>query len=159
MYFNQNSCLEKHFSFGCMRDQTVHPRPMISVIVICFWLSIIDTISPSKFQDWLVCVVDLASLSTNWSNTLRICFSGWDPLAEATVKYELGCHPYSCKLTFAFNAKVGAQWLSGRVLDLRLRDRGFEPHRVLKQEHLSKLSTGSTQVDPSLYNWKFVDGM
>ena len=23
----------------------------------------------------------------------------------------------------------GAQWISGRVLDLRLRDRGFEPHR------------------------------
>ena len=24
---------------------------------------------------------------------------------------------------------VGMQWLSGRVLDLRLRGRGFEPHR------------------------------
>ena len=33
----------------------------------------------------------------------------------------------------------GAQWLSGRVLDLRPRGRGFEPHRphcivVLKQD-------------------------
>ena len=33
----------------------------------------------------------------------------------------------------------GAQWLSGRVLDLRLRDRGFEPHQhhcvvVLEQD-------------------------
>ena len=35
--------------------------------------------------------------------------------------------------------KVGAQWLSGRVLDSRLRDRGFEPHQrhclvVLEQD-------------------------
>ena len=34
---------------------------------------------------------------------------------------------------------VGGQWLSGRVLDSRLRDRGFEPHRchfvvVLEQD-------------------------
>ena len=34
---------------------------------------------------------------------------------------------------------VGAQWLSGRVLDLRPRGQGFEPHRrhcivVLKQD-------------------------
>ena len=34
---------------------------------------------------------------------------------------------------------VGAQWLSGRVLDLRPRGRGFEPHRrhcvvVLEQD-------------------------
>ena len=34
---------------------------------------------------------------------------------------------------------VGAQWLSGRVLDSRPRDRGFEPHRrhcvvILEQE-------------------------
>ena len=34
----------------------------------------------------------------------------------------------------------GAQWLSGRVLDLRPRGRGFEPHWlhcvvVLEQEH------------------------
>ena len=36
----------------------------------------------------------------------------------------------------------GAQWLSGRVLDLRPRVRGFEPHRhhcivVLEQDALS----------------------
>ena len=29
---------------------------------------------------------------------------------------------------------------------------------VLEQEHKSLLSTGSTQEDPSLYNWKIVDG-
>ena len=29
---------------------------------------------------------------------------------------------------------------------------------VLEQDTLSKLSTGSTQEDPSLYNWKIVDG-
>ena len=29
----------------------------------------------------------------------------------------------------------------------------------LSKTHLSKLSTGSTQEDPSLFNWKIVDGM
>ena len=28
----------------------------------------------------------------------------------------------------------------------------------LSKTHLSKLSTGSTQEDPSLFNWKIVDG-
>ena len=28
----------------------------------------------------------------------------------------------------------------------------------LSKTHLSKLSTGATQEDPSLYNWKIVDG-
>ena len=38
----------------------------------------------------------------------------------------------------------GAQWLSGRVLDSRLRGRGFEPHRRHCVVSLSK------RVDPSL---------
>ena len=47
---------------------------------------------------------------------------------------------------------LGAQWLSGRVLDLRPRGRGFEPRRrqcvvSLSKTHLSLLSTGSTQED------------
>ena len=37
------------------------------------------------------------------------------------------------------NMKLGVQWLSGRVLDLRPRDRRFKPHRshfvvVLEQD-------------------------
>ena len=28
-----------------------------------------------------------------------------------------------------FKKYMGAEWLSGRVLDSRLKDRGFEPHR------------------------------
>ena len=50
-----------------------------------------------------------------------------------------------------------AQWLSGRVLDSRLRGRWFEPHRphcvvVLEQDTFMLASTGSTQEDPSLFN-------
>ena len=46
---------------------------------------------------------------------------------------------------------------SGRVLDSRQRGRRFEPHRPhcvvsLIKTHLSLLSTGSTQEDPSLHN-------
>ena len=42
-------------------------------------------------------------------------------------------------LKLNYNFAVGAQWLSGRVLDLRPRGRGFEPHRyhcvvVLEQD-------------------------
>ena len=49
------------------------------------------------------------------------------------------------------------QWLSGRVLDSRLRGRRFEPHRShcvvsLSKNHLSLLSTCSTQEDPSQHN-------
>ena len=56
----------------------------------------------------------------------------------------------------------GAQWLRGRVLDSRLRGRIFEPHRrhcvvSLSKTHLSLLITGSTQQNPSRYNWKIVD--
>ena len=48
---------------------------------------------------------------------------------------------------------------SGRVLDSRPKGRGFEPHCVvsLSKTHLSLLSTGSTQEDPSRHNWKIVD--
>ena len=50
------------------------------------------------------------------------------------VHYSLNRHSYS-----AFYLIAGAQWLSGRVLDSRLRDSGFEPHRrhcvvVLEQD-------------------------
>ena len=49
---------------------------------------------------------------------------------------------------------MGAQWLSGRVLDSRPRGRTFEPHQrhcvvPLSKTHLSLLSIGSTQEDPS----------
>ena len=52
---------------------------------------------------------------------------------------------------------LGAQWLSGRVLDSRPRGRGFKPHRrhcvvSLRKTHLFMLSTGSTQADPSKHN-------
>ena len=40
---------------------------------------------------------------------------------------------------WAWSIHMGAQWLSGRVLDSRLKGRGFEPHRrhcvvVLEQD-------------------------
>ena len=51
----------------------------------------------------------------------------------------------------------GAQWLSGRVLDSRLRDQGFKPNQCLyvvslSKTHLSLLSSGSTQEDPYQHN-------
>ena len=56
----------------------------------------------------------------------------------------------------------GAQWHSGRVLDSRPRGLGVEPHRrhcvvSLSMAHLSLLSTGSTQEDPSGHNCKIDD--
>ena len=57
------------------------------------------------------------------------------------------------------NASVSffAQWLSGRVLDARPRGSGFKPHQrhcvvSLSKIHLSLLSTGVTQEDPSRHN-------
>ena len=45
-------------------------------------------------------------------------------------------------LSSDLNTNEGAQWLSGRVLDLRPKGRGFEPHRrhcvvSLSKTHLS----------------------
>ena len=56
----------------------------------------------------------------------------------------------------------GAHWLSGRVLDSRLRGRGFELHwrycvAFLSRIQLSLLSTGSTQKDPPHITEKNVD--
>ena len=56
----------------------------------------------------------------------------------------------------------GAQWLSGTALDSRPRGREFEPHRrhcVVVLEQDTFILNGSTQEDPSLFNWKIVDGM
>ena len=49
-----------------------------------------------------------------------------------------------------------AQWLSGRMLDLRLRGCRFEPQRrhlvvSSSKTHLSLLSAGSTQEDRKTY--------
>ena len=43
----------------------------------------------------------------------------------------LACHKCTPETTEAWGQflRVGAQWLSGRVLDSRPRGRGFEPHR------------------------------
>ena len=45
---------------------------------------------------------------------------------------------------FVSSQLMGAQWLSGRVLEPRLRDRGFEPHRPHCVISLSK------NINPSL---------
>ena len=65
-------------------------------------------------------------------------------------------------MTKVTTSKEGAQWLSGRVLDSRPKGQGLEPHRrhcvvSLSKTHLSLLSTGSTQEDPSQHNRKIVD--
>ena len=57
---------------------------------------------------------------------------------------------------------MGAQWLSGRVLDLRPRGRQFEPNRhpcvvSLSKTHLSLLRTDSTQEGQSQDSCKIVD--
>ena len=61
------------------------------------------------------------------------------------------------------NLFMGAQWLSGRVLDSRPKGRGFKPHRrhcvvSLSKTHLSLLSTGSTQEDPSRITERLLSG-
>ena len=50
------------------------------------------------------------------------------------------CNAKTCNV----DPMVGAQWLSGRVLDSRLRGRGFESHRLHCVVSLSK------NINPSL---------
>ena len=55
---------------------------------------------------------------------------------------------------------------SGSVVECLTRDRGAGGSSLtgitvlwsLSKTNLSQLSTGSTQEDPSLFNWKIVDG-
>ena len=55
---------------------------------------------------------------------------------------------------------------SGSAVECLTRDRGAAGSSLtgvtalwsLSKTHLSQLSTGSTQEDPSLFNWKIVDG-
>ena len=60
-----------------------------------------------------------------------------------TVKPVLSGHSKinKTKVSKTNGSLKGAQWLSGRVLDSRLKSHGFEPHRrhcvvVLKQRHI-----------------------
>ena len=59
-------------------------------------------------------------------------------------------HRFYCSLVsyienkIGFRPRSGAQWLSGRVLDSRLKGRVFEPHRRLCVVSLSK------NINPSL---------
>ena len=51
---------------------------------------------------------------------------------------------------YQLNLNMGAQWLSGKVLDSSPRSHGFEPHRrhcvvSLNKTYLSLLSTGLNQ--------------
>ena len=63
----------------------------------------------------------------------------------------------SSALSTGSTEEEGAQWLSGRVLDSRLRCLEFQPHPealrcVLEQDTLSSaLITGSTQEDLSIH--------
>ena len=79
--------------------------------------------------------------------------------------YYQGICQYLCLLPRHLSVLVftGAQWLSGRVLDSRPKGRGFEPHRrhcvvSLSKTHLSLLSTGSTQEDPSRITERLLSG-
>ena len=72
------------------------------------------------------------------------------------IKILIRCEPcilfISLQIGSLFKLVMGAQWLSGRVLDTRLRGCSFEPHRChcvmsLSKTHESLLSTGSTQGD------------
>ena len=52
------------------------------------------------------------------------------PTANYKVKLEMGPQlRFISSLISTHKYLLGAQWLSGRVLDSRPRGRGFEPHR------------------------------
>ena len=64
------------------------------------------------------------------------------------IRWQLNCHPFWYTLTLIFILKqyevMGAQWLSGRVLDLRPKGGGFELYRRHRVVSLSK------NINPSL---------
>ena len=67
-----------------------------------------------------------------------------------TTNVTIGRRVALCRLILT----LGAQWLSGRVLDSRSKGGRFEPHRrhcgvSLSNTHKFLISTGPTQEDPS----------
>ena len=67
-------------------------------------------------------------------------------------------YPFYFAVKMAGGSAVGAQWFT----ECLTRDRRFKSHRrhcvlSLSTTHISLLSTGSAQEDPSKHNWKIVD--
>ena len=61
-------------------------------------------------------------LSLGYMTLTQVRYSGTSPAYQyATLVYFTE--------TYYFVVYLGAQWLSGRALDLRPRGRGFDPHR------------------------------
>ena len=79
-------------------------------------------------------------------------------IIHGSTAIEIFKKKHCCVKKFSYStSELGAQWLSGRALDLRPKGRGFEPHLChcivsLSKTPLSSLSTGSTQEDPSRNN-------
>ena len=92
-------------------------------------------------------------------------------LALAMKRLKIRCQEHifgSLLLSSRFmanNIKLGGE-RSGSVVECLTRDRGAAGSSLtgitalwsLSMTHLSLLGTGSTQEDPSLFNWKIVDG-
>ena len=110
---------------------------------------------------------------TDFSSS-KVSYSNFKVTRRQCMRFACSIKWYHCKLYIVSDVTIhwtveGAQLLSGRVLDSRLRVRWFEPHVslccVLEQSkkkgkaHLSLLSTGLTQEDPSRHNWKLLTGM
>ena len=64
----------------------------------------------------------------------------WICIKNESIRELLSCQPkVTVTSCFVYNViRVGAQWLSGRVLDSRPKGRGFEPHGVTALWSLSK---------------------
>ena len=67
-----------------------------------------------------------------------------------------GCHTALYILVSKLKKTKGAQWLSGRVLDLRPRGRGFEPHQRHWVVSLSKTINPSSVLVQHRKNRPFI---
>ena len=65
-------------------------------------------------------------------------------IADTIIYVTIDIADFLWKETHCLSQSVGAQWLSGRVLDSRPKGRGFEPHRRHCVVSLSK------NINPSL---------
>ena len=112
-----------HFDMNIDSDEPVQP-PFKLRNSKCYSVSSLTVIECSSDWQrlWSDCAYAQAGLSLCWCNIPH----HWKSHVRVQIQFEMGQPVW--KLLIPLNHYLGAQWLSGRVLDLRPRGRGFEPH-------------------------------
>ena len=82
---------------------------------------------------------DIEEINTEVNRALQQEYGSWNATNGLVVTWKMSDGQAPAGVSIKIRDNLGAQWLSGRVLDSRPKGRGFEPHRrhcvvVLEQD-------------------------